>query len=130
MKNKIKSMVSAATVLALSAPVMVFAEGTATVTPIETGMTNAGKSGLSNKPLYELAVTAMNWLLGAIGVFAVIAFAISGVLYLTAAGDDDRIKQAKTVMTTAITGVVVAMVGLIVLTAAKAFLGGGAQNEI
>ena len=88
-----------------------------------------GNTGLSNKSLYEIVTTAMNWLLGAIGVFSVIAFAISGVLYLTAAGDDDRIKRAKTVMVTAITGVIVAMIGLIVVTAVNAFLKGGSSSN-
>ena len=122
MKNKIKSVISTGVLFVLALPAMASAAGDALVI-------DPGNTGLSNKSLYEIVTTAMNWLLGAIGVFSVIAFAISGVLYLTAAGDDDRIKRAKTVMVTAITGVIVAMIGLIVVTAVNAFLKGGSSSN-
>lgn len=122
MKNKIKSVVSTGVLFALALPAMVSAAGDALVI-------DPGNTGLSNKSLYEIVTTAMNWLLGAIGVFSVIAFAIAGVLYLTAAGNDDQIKRAKTVMTTAIMGVIVAMIGLIVVTAVNAFLKGGSSSN-
>lgn len=121
MKNKIKSMISAGSVLVLTVPAMVFAADALVIDP--------GNTGLSNNSLFEIITTAMNWLLGAIGVFSIIAFAISGILYLTAAGDDDRIKQAKKVMTYAILGVIVAMIGLIVVTAVDAFLNGANSNN-
>ena len=44
----------------------------------------------------------MNWLLALIGIFGVIGFAIAGILYLTAAGDEDRINKAKSAMMYAI----------------------------
>jgi len=122
MKNKIKSIVSAMVVLVLVAPVLAMASGDALVI-------DPGNTGLASTSLYDLAMTAMKWLLGAVGLFSIIAFAISGVLYLTAAGDDDRIKQAKLVMTTAITGIVVAMIGLIAVSAVNAFLFAGSSNN-
>lgn len=125
MKNKIKSMVLTLTVFALTTPILVSA-----ATKTEALVIDPGSTGLSNKSLYEIVTTAMQWLLGAVGVLSVIAFAISGVLYLTAAGDDDRIKKAKSVMTTAITGVIVAMIGLIVVTAVNAFLKGGSSSNV
>ena len=109
-------------VLVLVAPVLAMASGDALVI-------DPGNTGLASTSLYDLAMTAMKWLLGAVGLFSIIAFAISGVLYLTAAGDDDRIKQAKLVMTTAITGIVVAMIGLIAVSAVNAFLFAGSSNN-
>jgi len=66
----------------------------------------------------------MNWILILVGVVGVIAFAIAGILYLTAAGDDERIKTAKKAMMFSIIGVIVALVGLVILQAAQGFLGG------
>jgi hypothetical protein len=66
----------------------------------------------------------MNWILGIVGILGVIGFAIAGVFYLTAAGDEGRIGTAKNAMMYSIIGVIVALVGVIVLNAAKTMLGG------
>jgi hypothetical protein len=54
------------------------------------------------------------WILGIFGSLAIIAFAIAGILYITAAGDETRIEKAKKMMTYAIIGIIVALIGLIV----------------
>jgi cytochrome bd-type quinol oxidase subunit 2 len=66
----------------------------------------------------------MNWLLGLIGVLAVVAFVISGILYLTAAGDEEQIERAKSTMMFAIIGLVVALVGLVIVNAVGGITGG------
>ena len=65
----------------------------------------------------------MKWLLIIVGILGVIGFAIAGVLYLTAAGDEDRIKSAKSAMIYSIVGIIVAMLGMVVINAAQKFLG-------
>lgn len=69
----------------------------------------------------------MKWLLGIVGFLGIIAFVISGIQYLTSAGDDDQISTAKRNMKYSIIGVVVALSGMIVITAVTAFLGGNAR---
>lgn len=81
-------------------------------------------SGLSSTSIVKIIVTAMKWLLYLVGFFAVIAFVISGILYLTAAGDDDRIDRAKTTMIYAIVGVIVALMGVIIINAVNIWFGG------
>jgi len=68
----------------------------------------------------------MKWLLGLLGFIAIIGFAIAGILYLTAAGDEDRQKTAKRAMLYCIIGVIVALGGWVIWSAVKSALGGGA----
>ena len=69
----------------------------------------------------------MFYLLAILGFVAVIGFVISGILYLVAAGDEDRQATAKRAMIYSITGVIVGLVGLVILFAAQRLL--GAQNQ-
>ena len=83
---------------------------------------------LSDATVFDLVTNVMDWLLGLVGVLAVIGFVISGVLYLTAAGDAEQAEKAKTVMTYAIIGLAVALVGLIVVNAIAGLTGAGSGN--
>lgn len=78
---------------------------------------------LKNATVFDLITNVMDWLLGLVGVLAVIGFVISGVLYLTAAGNEEQAEKAKTVMTYAIIGLAVALVGLIVVNAVAGLTG-------
>jgi len=131
MKN-IKQAVYATVAGALAfAPLMV---GAADITPsgnsgasVTTTQTAAGS--LTNTTVFGLVSNVMNWLLGLTGVLAVIAFVISGILYLTAAGDEEQIEKAKTTMMYAIIGLVVAFVGLIVVNAVSGLTGAGSAGS-
>lgn len=112
MKKTIKTILSSATVAVLSFPVSVFAQ-----------YTQPAGTNLPSNSIFKIIQGIMNWLLALIGIFGVIGFAIAGILYLTAAGDEDRINKAKSAMMYAIIGVVVALVGLIALKAAESMLG-------
>jgi hypothetical protein len=81
-------------------------------------------AGLPGGTLTEIVMTIANWLLWAIGLVGIIGFAIAGILYLTAAGDDDRISKAKNAMLYSIIGVLVALAGVVALTFARNLLGG------
>jgi hypothetical protein len=84
-----------------------------------------GGTELPNSSIWEIIKAAMEWLLYLVAFFAVIAFVISGLLYLTSAGNEDRATSAKNAMIYAILGVIVALLGLIILGAADTWLGGG-----
>ena len=88
------------------------------------GKTVEGTGGLSSQPISVIILVMMRWLLYLVGFLAVIAFVISGILYLTSAGDDERIERAKTTMIYAIVGVIVALLGLIIINAVQTWLGG------
>ena len=128
MKN-IKQVVYATVAGALAfAPLMAGAASNITASPnFGTNVAATGNvtNGLANSSIFNLVQNAMNWLLGLVGVLAVIAFVISGILYLTAAGDEEQIEKAKTTMMYASIGLVVAFLGLIVVNAISGLTGAG-----
>lgn len=81
-------------------------------------------TGLSEASVDDVLTTFMQWLLGIFGFLAIIAFVISGVQYLSAAGDESQAETAKRNMQYSIIGVAVALSGFIILTAVNALLQG------
>lgn len=81
-------------------------------------------TGLPAGSLLGIITSAMNWLLIVVGILGVIGFVIAGIIYLTAAGDEGQIDRGKRTMINSIIGIVVALLGVIVIQAVKAFLGG------
>jgi hypothetical protein len=120
MKNKIKGLVYGVSALALTLPVTAF--GAITYGNFDPTVGNS--TGLAGGSLMNIVTNIMKWLLTAVGIIGVIGFAIAGILYLTAAGDETRIKSAKAAMVASITGVIVAIVGVVALTAANTMLKG------
>lgn len=112
MKNKIKSSVFGLSTLALAVPALVSAQYSA-----PTG------TNLPVSSIYGIISNIMFWLLALVGIVGVIGFAIAGILYLTAAGDEGRIGTAKTAMLYSIIGVIVALAGLVALQFANQLLG-------
>ncbi len=95
------------------------------VVSAQVNLGNVGTdSKLTNTSISTLITKAMQWLLYIFGFVAVIAFIIAGFMYLTAAGDESKIKTAKNAMIWSIVGIVVALAGLIIITAVMAYLGG------
>ncbi len=97
-----------------------FIEEAGVCVPTTTGLPNNNDAN----PVTTVVVTVMQWLLGIFGVIAIIAFVIAGIIYLTSAGDDERIQQAKRAMTYSIIGVVVALAGLVIVLAVDHMLRG------
>lgn len=115
MNTKIKKIAYfGASALMLIAPVVVFGQ-------LDTSA--GGETGLANASIGSIIYSIMLWLLYLVGIIAVIGFAISGIMYLTAAGDDDQITRAKRAMLMSIVGVIVALMGLVILNAVQAMLG-------
>ena len=84
-------------------------------------------TNLPQASLFEIIRNIMLWVLAILGFVAVIGFVISGIMYLVAAGDEDRQARAKNAMIYSITGVIVGLVGLVVLFAANRLLGAQSQ---
>ena len=63
----------------------------------------------------ELLLNILNFLLQIFGIIAIIALAISGIIYLTAYGDEDRMKLAKKSVAYSVIGIIVALSGMIVI---------------
>jgi hypothetical protein len=117
MKNKIRVTLGALSVAFMTLPGLAMAQFAA-----PTG-TNLPEGKIS-----DIIKNIMNWVLGIVGVLGVIGFAIAGILYLTAAGDEGKIDTAKSAMTWSIIGVIVALVGLVIIKAASSMLGGTSSD--
>ncbi|NTW29925.1 MAG: hypothetical protein HGB34_03955 [Candidatus Moranbacteria bacterium] len=66
-------------------------------------------------PIAEVLANGLSLVLSLVGIFAMLSFCIAGVLYLTAGGDEGRMKRAKGAMTFSIIGVSVCVCALIVV---------------
>lgn len=72
--------------------------------------------GVASGTASDIAWKLINWLLAIVGILGVAGFVVAGVLYITAAGDDTRIGNAKKIMTYSIVGVVVALLGYVAVS--------------
>lgn len=87
-----------------------------------------GGTNLPSGGIVQILTNGMNWLLIIVGILGVIGFVISGILYLTAAGDETQIDKAKSAMLYSILGVIVALIGVVVIQAVQGLLGGNRNN--
>ena len=102
----------------LTAPMTAFAQWSTS---------NYSGTGLAGTSITTLIVNAMNWLLYILGFAAIIGFVISGILYLTAYGEQSQIDKAKNAMLYSIVGILLALIGFIVVRAISGFLGGSSN---
>ena len=65
--------------------------------------------------LPSLVQTVLTWMLGFAMVVAVVIIIFAGYQYITAAGDEAKIKKATTTLTWAIVGLVVAFIALLLV---------------
>ena len=113
MKNRIKKIAYAAASVGFFAPAIALAQFT--LEPATTGLPTGSLVGI---------ITAfMKWILYLVGIFGVIGFAVAGIMYLTASGNEDRVSSAKKAMLMYIVGVIVALIGLVVIQAVNSLLG-------
>ena len=124
MKKKIKYFAQAVFVIVLLLPTLAAEAFSLLPSPSPGGYQPPGGTGLPTGSIFNIVNNIMNWLLLIIGVVGVIGFAIAGILYLTSAGDEERIEKAKQAMLYSIIGVIVALAGVVALKAAAAMLGG------
>ena len=88
---------------------------------------DVGALGITDLPrdsIYYIVENLMLWILGIFGFVGVIGFVISGIFYLTAAGDESQMQKAKATMLYSILGVIVGLAGLVIIYAVDTWLTG------
>lgn len=80
--------------------------------------------GLPSQTVYGIVQNILLWLLSILGIVGIIGFAISGIMYLLSAGDDNMIDRAKKGMTYSILGIIVGLAGFIIIQAVERMLNG------
>jgi len=116
---------SAAYPLFFSALLFLFNAGNASA---QWTVGNYTSTQLPSGSIKNIITKFVMWGLILFGFFSVIGFVISGIMYLTAAGDDDQQKKAKKAMTYSITGVIVGLLGYVILQAVSLWLGGSSTD--
>jgi cytochrome bd-type quinol oxidase subunit 2 len=70
----------------------------------------------------------LSWLLLIIGIISVMAFVVSGIIYITSAGDEEQAKRAKRAVTNSVIGIVVALIGYAVVNLVFGILTNGSGD--
>ena len=65
--------------------------------------------------LTQIALNFLNFLLAIVGVLTLIMLIVGGIMYLTSAGDDDRISTAKKIVTYSIIGIFISLASLVIV---------------
>ncbi|MDZ4385060.1 MAG: pilin [Candidatus Moranbacteria bacterium] len=92
--------------------------GSTQVTPAEgVHIPTGAETGLSDISIKNLLTSLLRWLLGIVGVVALIGFVISGIQYIISSGNEDMAKTAKQNMFNSIIGIVVVMASLVIIQA-------------
>jgi len=88
----------------------VFAMTTMPVLALETGINYGTFSGLGTKDIREGIMNVVNVLLGFIGILAIIIILWGGFRWLTSGGNEEKVGEAKKVITAGIIGLIIIFV--------------------
>lgn len=91
------------------------------VTPVlaqslDTGLEYGTFTGLGTKDLREGVMAIVNVLLGFLGIVAIIIILYGGFVWLTSAGNEDKVGQAKKIITAGIIGLVIIFISYAIAT--------------
>ncbi|MFC1623219.1 pilin [Patescibacteria group bacterium] len=121
MKKKIKNLAYYAICVYALTPLISFAQW-------DSGAGAQADAQLPRGTITGIVTNIMKWILGLVGVFGIIGFAIAGIWYLTSAGDEDKMNKGKNGMIWSIIGVIVALLGYVIIQAVDAMLGGSSTT--
>ncbi|TAK96557.1 hypothetical protein EPO05_01700 [Patescibacteria group bacterium] len=82
------------------------------------GLASAADIIVKNTPTddyYRTIGNVLTYFLAVIGIVSVIGIAVSGVLYLTAGGDEKRVERAKSWIVYTVAALVVTLIGYVIL---------------
>ncbi len=65
--------------------------------------------GLGSADLQETVIAIIQWILGLLGLIAVVMILIGGFKWMTAGGNEEKIESAKKLLTSAIIGLVIVL---------------------
>lgn len=100
MKRSYKIIVSAITLSTLLVPALGLAVGAG----------NWGETmGLGSNDLQQTVIAIIQWILGLLGLVAVIMILVGGFKWMTAGGNEEKIESAKKLLTAAIIGLIIVL---------------------
>lgn len=122
MKNKLSKIFTSGVTL-LSFPVVAFAQAQNIWDQI------SGEIDGTDIEVNSLIVNILNWAIGAAAVICVIMLIVAGYSYMTAGGDENKVKTATKTLTNAIIGLAICFIAVMLVNfVLKSFLQPGTQS--
>ena len=101
--------------VALLSPFLVIA---ADVDPL--GITSGGNIGLDaaaeDVTIKDTALNIIKWAMGFVGIVAIVVFLIGGVTWMTAGGNEEKVKKGKKYLINGLIGLVIAILAYAIIT--------------
>lgn len=87
------------------------------MTMLPITLINVANAGvISDAPkISQLLLNVLNFLLSIFGVIAIISIVISGIIYLTAGGNENQVARAKKMFLYSIIGIIFALGGMVII---------------
>lgn len=99
-----KKIILKASILSILGGIMPLAARALTVDPNLGGTLGLGTAELTTSVIYII-----QWVLGLLGLIAVIMIIVGGFKWMTAGGDEEKIESAKKLLTAAVIGLVIVL---------------------
>lgn len=64
----------------------------------------------------SMTIKVIQWILGTLGLVAVVMIILGGFIWMTAAGNEEKVKKAKAILTSAVIGLVIVLLSWAILT--------------
>jgi len=113
MKKKIlKNLVIFSFLVLIMAPVFIFAQQAQAV---DMGMNYAKNLGLPDRDPREAAVSLVRLLMTFLGIIAVIIILYGGFLWMTAAGNEDKVDTAKKLIGAGVIGLIIILAAFLIV---------------
>lgn len=74
---------------------------------IDTGLNYANSIGLGNRDPRDIASSVIKIILGFLGIIAVVIILLGGFKWMTAAGNDDKVGEAKKIISAGVVGLLI-----------------------
>ncbi|GBE17063.1 hypothetical protein BMS3Abin15_00899 [bacterium BMS3Abin15] len=75
--------------------------------------------------LAVIALSTLQFLLSIVGILALIMLVVGGIMYLTSAGDEERITKGKNIFKWSVIGIIIAMAALVIVSQVATFFVSG-----
>ncbi len=102
MKKILRYLTVFAMVLTIAVPM-----ATPALAGVDVGLNYATGAGLGQRDPRDIAASIINIMLGFLGILAVIIILIGGFKWMTAAGNEDQVGEAKKIIVAGIIGLVI-----------------------
>ncbi len=88
----------------------------ASATPYTVADNIGGSTGLTTSDLKTVVINVIKWILGILALVAVVLIIYGGIIWMTAAGNAEKIEKAKRIIIDAVIGLVIVLISWAIVT--------------